>query len=193
MRGVWWRREKARLKERGVWDGLSSSVESCCSLRDVLGHENTHIHTHRGTQRGLCNFLPPMHAVGSSPPLQHQQQQQKPQNPDLTPIPESPKHRWVEKHRWVSEKSCQVVIVGQMLLNANELTALLQFSRQNSQWKITRFEYYQPRSLAMALKVSSTLHDAFLSSDSHGSPAFMSVCLDQRYDNSWRFHPMWSA
>jgi len=58
------------------------------------------------------------HACGSSPPLHHQQQQQqKPKkNPDLTPIPEPPKHRWVEK---LSEKSCQVFMVGQTLLNAN--------------------------------------------------------------------------
>lgn len=49
---------------------------------------------------------------------------------------------------------------------------------------------YQPRSLAMALKAS---HDAFLSSDSHGSPALMSMCLDQRYNTSWKFYPIWSA
>lgn len=72
----------------------------------------TYTHTHRETRHRLCNFLPPMHAVGSSPPLQHRQQQQKLQNPDLTPIPEPPKHRWVEKP---SEKSCQVFIIGQTL------------------------------------------------------------------------------
>lgn len=49
---------------------------------------------------------------------------------------------------------------------------------------------YQLRYLATTLKVS---HDAFLSSDSHGSPAFMSMCLDQRYNTSWRFYSIWSA
>jgi len=95
-----------------VWD----SPESCCSLCDVLGQENTpHTHTHIHTQHGLCNFLPPMHFLPSSaPPATTTTKPEK--NPDLTPIPEPPKHRWVEK---LSEKSCQVFMVGQTLLNAN--------------------------------------------------------------------------
>ncbi len=38
--------EKSR-EECGM--GFSSSVESCCSLHDVLGQENTHIYTHTHT------------------------------------------------------------------------------------------------------------------------------------------------
>lgn len=74
--------------------------------RKTPTYTHMHMHTHR-----LCNFLPPMHAVGSSPPLQHQQQQKR-QNPDLTPIPEPPKHRQAEKP---SEKSWQAFIIGQTL------------------------------------------------------------------------------